>query len=152
MLGAASVMRVASFSLKSRAVNPTALNRPGSPKGDWSGAKDRAHALTVATAMDARVFAEFDINVDERLDFEEFLAMQPSAVRANFSADEIRIWFNQIDESGDGYVDINEWFKHSLRTATLAEGSQALIATFEKYDTDKTGALDGFEVRAWRLF
>ena len=71
--------------------------------------------------------------------------MQPAKIRAHFSADEIRTWFEAADGNGDGVLSINEFFVWSLGNAAQKHGMAALQNVFAKYDKDKTGFLDAIE-------
>ena len=90
-------------------------------------------------------FAEQDEDGNERLDFEEFLAMQPRRVREMHSAEDIRRWFDLADTDGSGELSINEFFCWSLTNAALRLGGNTLAWAFAKYDTDGTGYLDSHE-------
>ena len=79
------------------------------------------------------------------LDFEEFLAIQPRAVRAQHSIDTIRSWFDSADSDGDGRVNVNEFFVYSLGAAAANVGPGALARVFERYDKDGSGMLDMLE-------
>ena len=46
-----------------------------------------------------------------QLDFEEFVAVQPSRIRETHSEKEMRSWFDMADENGNGTLSINEFFK-----------------------------------------
>ena len=76
-----------------------------------------------------------------RLDFEEFLAMQPNAIRASFSAAEIRQWFATADSNDDGVLSVNEFFMWALNSSS-AVGARALEAVFAEHDKDGSGLLD----------
>lgn len=82
---------------------------------------------------------------NQKLDFEEFLAMQPLRVRQQFAAEEIRRWFDAADGNGDGVLSINEFFCWSLTNASRKHGTTALEEVFARYDKDKTGFLDSIE-------
>ena len=108
-------------------------------------------SLTVAkqaaqrTTLDAVRFAEVDKNGDGRLDFDEFLALQPPALRKEQSDEEIRTWFDAVDTDGSGTITLTEWFfwalgKEAARTANSKQDS--IRAVFAKHDTDSTGFLD----------
>ena len=98
--------------------------------------------------LDAKRFAEYDLDGNQSLDFEEFLAMMPMRMRSTHSAEQIRQWFNLADTSGDGLISINEFFAWSLSNAALKHGVNALKGAFEKYDKDGSGVLDVREFAA----
>ena len=82
---------------------------------------------------------------NQKLDFEEFLAMQPHRVRQQFAGEDIRRWFDAADANGDGVLSINEFFCWSLTNASRKHGSAALEEVFARYDKDNTGFLDSIE-------
>ena len=57
-----------------------------------------------------REFMKYDTDKNMKLNFEEFLAMQPPEVRSRYSEREIRSWFDAADGDGNGYIDPNEFF------------------------------------------
>ena len=136
-----------------------AMGRPARPPPSISMARadDKVHRdeqrkqnqlrrnLNVSTLNDATRFAEYDFDGDQKLDFEEFLAMQPKKVRETYAGHEIQAWFDAADTDGNGSLSINEFFKWSLSNASLKHGATALEAAFRKYDKDGTGFLDSFE-------
>ena len=83
----------------------------------------------------------FDKDNSGELDLNEFLQMQPAAVRSKHSEEEIKAWFAQIDIDGDNSISINEYFTWSLSKA-LSNGDSGLRAVFQDYDKDGTGYLD----------
>ena len=107
--------------------------------------KSKIHALEVSTMGHVHQFAEFDLDGNAALDFEEFYAMQPKAILDRFSVKDIRKWFEHADKDGSGTLSVNEFFIWSLRNASAQHGSDVLKATFERYDHDNTGSLDGVE-------
>ena len=66
--------------------------------------------LNQTMISDTHAFAECDLDGNQNLDFEEFLALQPRVVRENFSTEHIRKWFDAADTSGDAKVSVNEFF------------------------------------------
>ena len=87
-------------------------------------------------------FAEHDEDGNMSLDFEEFYAMQPRAVRDQYTAEDIRQWFDAADADGSGDLSVDEFFLWSLSNAATKFGSGSLEAAFARYDKDGTGALD----------
>ena len=55
------------------------------------------------------VFASFDRDGNAKLDFEEFVAMQPQRVRDLHSEGEMFQWYQDADENGDGLINFEEW-------------------------------------------
>ena len=65
-------------------------------------------SFTISTASDSRAFAEADGDGNQLLDFDEFLALQPTDVRDKFSVAAIRAWFDAADPAGSGSLSVNE--------------------------------------------
>ena len=104
-----------------------------------------AKAAAARTTLDAVRFAEVDQNGDGRLDFEEFLALQPAALRKERSDEDLRAWFDAVDTDASGSITLTEWFfwalgKEAARTANAKQDS--IRAVFAKHDKDSTGFLD----------
>ena len=95
---------------------------------------------------DAMRFYEADAkgNSDHKLDFKEFLVMQPPAIKKSHTEAEIRGWFDAADTDGDGAVSINEFFVWTLQKEAL-NGMDGLRSLFECYDKDGTGCIDMHE-------
>ena len=98
------------------------------------------------TTLDAIRFAEVDVNGDGRLDFDEFLALQPSVLRKEHTEAEFRSWFAAVDTDSSGTISLTEWFlwvlgKEAARTAHRQK-QDPIRAIFAKYDEDSTGFLD----------
>ena len=100
-----------------------------------------------ATTMDAHRFAEFDTNGDQRIDLEEFIAMQPKRIRECYTSDEIAQWFDAADTDGSGQLSPNEFFMWSLQSAAHTLGLSAIEEAFKKFDRDGTGELDFVEFK-----
>ena len=98
------------------------------------------------TMTDAQNWAEYDLDGNQELEFDEFYAMQPSRIREKFGMDAIRKWFDVADSNGNGKLSVNEYFAWSLRNAMQVEdASMGLAVAFKKYDHDGTGELDATE-------
>lgn len=109
----------------------------------------------------ANRFSEVDGDGDQKLDFEEFFALQrmrlgrrrithishetshllaldpraaAAAIRNNHTAEEIRQWFDEADGNGDGVLSVNEFFVWALNSASASQGAKALEAAFKEYD------------------
>ena len=104
------------------------------------GEKQKNNLIHSVLEASAR-FTDMDTDGNEKLDFEEFLAIIPSSIRSKHSTAEIRGWFDECDPNGDGVLSINEFFVWSLTDASRQFGSSALETAFKKYDTDKSGYL-----------
>ena len=94
---------------------------------------------------DAMLFAEYDQNQDRKIDFGEFIALQPKGVRDAFGAEEIRVWFDAADVDRDGTLSISEFFRWSAAKASKRHGAEMLESAFHVYDKDSTGQLDAIE-------
>ena len=57
-----------------------------------------ATQLARTAAQNARAFAEFDIDANMQLDLDEFINMQPKAIRETFSIDQIEACFRLAGE------------------------------------------------------
>lgn len=124
-----------------------AMRRQSGEKFDREKALRKQATRTVVsqTVSDSHAFAEFDQDGNQKLDFDEFYAMQPQQIRDKFSVKDIRAWFHKADEDGNGTLCINEYFRWSLSNAVQQHGADALSRAFEKYDRDGTGQLDAME-------
>ena len=69
-----------------------------------------------APSTDLKAFL-FDLDGDQKLDYDEFYTMQPASMRERFSPQTIREWFEEADADGSGHVSLNEFFLWSLRKA-----------------------------------
>ena len=92
----------------------------------------------------SRRFAEFDVNGDGLLDFEEFYAMLPHRLREAYTSNQIRGWFDDADTDGDGTLSINEFFLWSLGTSAEKFGATSITNALKKFDRspDKSGLFD----------
>ena len=84
---------------------------------------------------DSHDMAEYDIDGDQRLDFEEWLAMQPRQLKERLGTDQMRAMFDAVDSDGGGSVSINEHFLWSLSKAKDRHGKKALRLFFQRYST-----------------
>ena len=91
----------------------------------------------------AMAFAELAEHT--KLDFEEFLAMQPRKLRDSRSADQIKAWFDAADVNHDGVLSLDEFFIWSLGTCAEEHGGASIRACFEKFDANGSGKLDAKE-------
>ena len=92
----------------------------------------------------SRRFAEFDVNGDGLLDFEEFYAMLPHRLREAYTSNQIHGWFDDADTDGDGTLSINEFFLWSLGTSAEKFGATSITNALKKFDRspDKSGLFD----------
>ena len=97
------------------------------------------------TKLDMMRFAEYDVDGNQELDFDEFCAMQPEKIRLQFSTEKIRRWFDAADLNGNGTLSVNEFYLWSLNNASLKHGNNALYEAFAQYDKDGGGCLDALE-------
>ena len=114
-------------------------------RGDAAASRREEMAIEEATADAMMRFADMDQNGDMTLDFEEFLAMQTKTVRAQYSDEEIRTWFDTADDDGNGTLTISEWFVWTLDHMATKHGVDSIERMFKKYDKDGTGLLDTAE-------
>jgi Ca2+-binding EF-hand superfamily protein len=87
-----------------------------------------------------------------KLDFEEFVAMQPMRVRELHTRDTLREWYEAADEDHSGKLTINEFFSWSLNSSQVG-GASVLERIFRKYDVDNSGSIgkDEFKRMAYDL-
>ena len=101
------------------------------------GAKARRQLL-----IDSTQFSEYDWDSDQKLEFEQFLAMQPELVRQRHSSDDINKWFEFADVNGDGSLCVSEYFRWSLSKSLIKYGKHTLEEAFARYDRNSTGDLE----------
>lgn len=104
-------------------------------------------SLLQQAQRDALRFAEADVDGNNELNFDEFLAMQPKKILEQYGEDDIREWFQAADTDNSGTVSMNEWFMWTLARQTL-NGADALRNLFRAYDKDRQGTLDLDEFQA----
>lgn len=92
--------------------------------------------------IDSTHFSEYDWNSDQKLEFEQFLAMQPELVRQRHSSDDINKWFEFADVNGDGSLCVSEYFRWSLSKSLIKYGKHTLEEAFARYDRNSTGDLE----------
>ena len=85
-----------------------ALRRQGSVVKSLFDVKG-ARNLQSDLQQDAMAFAEYDMDGNQKLDFEEFYAMLPRLMRERFTPSEIQQLFKAADANGDGEVSVNEF-------------------------------------------
>ena len=84
-------------------------------------------------------FAEYDQDGDQKLDFEEFYAMQPQRLKDRYTVDEVRVMFNKADANSDGTLSINEFFMWTMSNNVAQFGASALKEMLTKYDGNGSG-------------
>ena len=94
------------------------------------------------TSAAGRRFAEYDLDGNCELDFDEFYAMLPRSTREECSRDDVRVWFDTCDTDSTGLLSLNEFWLFSMSAAGQKYGAQSLEEVFSRYDTDRTGFLD----------
>lgn len=92
-----------------------------------------------------RRFAEFDLDGNQELDWDEFYAMLPRSMRDSHSAEDIKDWFEAADVDGNSTLSINEFWLWSMSAAAQDRGATALEDLLSRYDSDKTGMLSSEE-------
>ena len=79
--------------------------------------------------LDAKRFAEYDLDGNQSLDFEEFLAMMPTRVREENSSEDIKKWFTLADTDGSGEISVNEFFMVRVPTCQPACAIMSLVSS-----------------------
>ena len=97
------------------------------------------------TGTTGRRFAEYDTDGNMELDFDEFYAMLPVSLRDEWAAADVRTWFDAADLDGNDTLSLHEFWLWSISSAAQHHGASTLEAVLERYDTDKTGALDAMQ-------
>jgi Ca2+-binding EF-hand superfamily protein len=104
-------------------------------------------------------FSEVDGDQDGLMDFGEFSTfIRAREPLGEYTEEALRVRFDALDTSGDGYVDLREFMNHELRMA-LSRSSERVIDLFKQWDEDGNGKIDkkeffralralGFEVSA----
>lgn len=111
------------------------------------GSHDEAAPEAVITAGTTFVEDHFvDHDGDMKLDFEEFVAMQPLPILEHHTREQIRQWYDEADVSGDGKLTTNEFFTWSLSRSSVS-GTNILEAVFRKYDSDGGDSLCSSEFK-----
>ena len=86
-------------------------------------------------------YANIEEDGNQKMSFVEFV---------NFGypkpEEELKRQFEAADQDGDRYIQVEEFFTWSLNNSFATYGKKAMDATFSKYDTDKSGSLDYFEI------
>lgn len=106
--------------------------------------RGKAILLTNEVRDEAARFAQFDLDGNVELDFEEFYSMQPVTLRQTRSTQEIREWFD-LAAGGKETLSVNDFFAFSLSKASVRAGANSLRESFKRWDRDKTGYLDSVE-------
>ena len=109
---------------------------------------DTRDAFMRHISNDANRFGDVDLDGNQKLDFEEFLAMQPKVLRAQYSSDEIHEWFKVADLDGNGELSMNEFFAWSMNNAINklgGHGKSQIEDCFKRRDLNGSGSLDVYE-------
>ena len=87
-------------------------------------------------------FSEVDGDQDGLMDFGEFSTfIRAREPLGEYTEEALRVRFNALDTSGDGYVDLREFMNHELRMA-LSRSSERVIDLFKQWDEDGNGKID----------
>ena len=76
-----------------------------------------------------------DGDQDGKLDFGEFCNLVRSREEGEFTEEELKTRFEQLDDDGSGQVDMAEYLQFSLRDA-LARSTERVVDLFKKWDED----------------
>ena len=84
------------------------LSRQKSSAGD-PGSPWQQKSMQDQVKREVFAFAEYDLDGNEKLDFEEFFAMLPRYIREHHTVDAIKVWFHAADKDNSGDISINEF-------------------------------------------
>ena len=87
-----------------------------------------------------------DADGDHKLDFNEFCALVRDRESGEFTDEELKARFEQLDADGSGQVDLHEYVRYSLRDA-LQRSSSRVMDLFKQWDNDGSGEIDKREFR-----
>lgn len=113
------------------------------------GEQEAAVAIT-EVRHSSELFHAADANKDLQLDFAEFKVLLASMLETKLTLDghdnceiaaalaekseaQMHDWFDSIDDDGNGYISMTEWFAVSLREAIVFAGTSASMDTFFAY-------------------
>jgi len=94
----------------------------------------------------AQDYEAADADQDNKLDFDEFCGMVRQREEGDFTEEELRSRFNELDADGSGKVDMHEYLRFSLREA-LHRSSARVMDLFRQWDEDGSGEIDKKEFR-----
>ena len=100
----------------------------------------------VGVRRNAQDFAAQDVDQDNKLDFDEFCAMVREREESDYTDEELRARFAELDADGSGKVDMHEYIRWALRDA-LVRSSSRVIDLFRQWDDDGSGTIDKKEFR-----
>ena len=82
-----------------------------------------------------------DTDQDGRLDFGEFCNLVRDREEGEFTEEELKKRFEELDQDGSGKIDMPEYLKFSLRDA-LSRSGDRVCDLFRRWDEDKSGKID----------
>ena len=82
-----------------------------------------------------------DADNDGKLDFAEFCTFVREREEGDFTDEELKKRFDQLDDDGSGKIDMSEYLLWSLKDA-LARSSQRVVDLFRCWDEDRSGTVD----------
>eukprot|EP00900_Chrysochromulina_parva_P016523 jgi/Chrpa1/24872/Chrysochromulina_OHIO_Genome00026494-RA len=118
--------------------------------GDAAECDDEAgtgeEAFEGGMRRNAMQYDAHDVDGDQKLDFDEFVAMVREREEGEHTEKELRERFKALDADGSGQIDMNEYVLYSLCDA-LARSSSRVIDLFRQWDEDGSGEVDRKEFR-----
>lgn len=89
------------------------------------------------------IFNKFDKNGDGKISSAELMEMM-TALRSKTSEEEVNRMMAELDQNGDGYIDLKEFSELHKDGGDVTELREA----FEMYDLDKNGLISAKELHA----
>ena len=74
----------------------------------------------------AQDYEAADVDQDNKLDFGEFCAMVRNREEGDFTEEELRERFTELDADGSGKIDLGEYIKFALRGALRRSATRVM--------------------------
>ena len=133
---------------------PTAEAEATLDDGHWDvgdgpadvGNDDEEENFEAGMQRNAQDYEAHDADQDNKLDFGEFCSLVRQREDVDFSDEDLRVRFEELDSDGSGKVDLSEYIRFSLRDA-LSRSSARVMDLFRQWDDDDSGEIDRKEFR-----